>query len=388
MSIAEWYNSAPMQASRLRMLGDSRWEFCNRCYHEETLATTSRRCRSNQKSAIFVENFYQSFEQSPGYKKFTEPYGVYQGMPIDIHVNLGNYCNLACKICSPVASSKIFNQYQKWNIVELTPQDWTQDRTVWDRFLQEIISIPKLQNIHFMGGETLIQPKFEEFIDFLLDNNRTDICISFVTNGTVFNYNLLQKLKKFSRLGLELSIETLSASNNYIRQGTDTSVVLKNINNYIQECNGTNITLTLRPAPSALSIRDFWQVIKLALDKRLIIKSNMCTDPEFLDITVLPLEIRQQYKQSYLNLLSDYNLNTITDIKDYNESDAENYQLVAKNQIITALSSLDSCNIKHQDKLLAEFCQHLSRWDKVYGYDAKEIYPELTEIFKQYFYDL
>ena len=274
MTIAEWYRSKPMQSARQHMFSTDRWNHCQVCWYEESVNNTSRRHRSNQKSVIFTkENFYESFEQSPGYEKFTNP--DYQGLPIDLHIDLGNYCNLACKMCTPAASSRIASQHRQWKLSADVAVDWTQDDIVWQRFLNELVSLPKLQNIHFMGGETLIQPKFEELVDFLIACDQTSMCLSFVTNGTVYNKALIQKLKQFPRVGLEVSIETLSDTNNYIRQGTDTDQVLKNIQRYQQECNGTSITLTLRPAPGLLSARDYWHVIKLALDQQLLIKSNI-----------------------------------------------------------------------------------------------------------------
>lgn len=388
MSIAEWYNSAPMQAARQRMFGDQQWGFCTKCYHEEAVSATSRRHRSNQKSVLFVENFQQSFEQSPGYEKFIRPHGDYLGMPIDLHIDLGNYCNLACKMCHANASSQIAAQHVKWGLIESMPLDWTQDTVVWERFLNEIISIPKLKNIHFMGGETLIQPKLEEFVDHLLANNRTDVCLSLVTNGTVFNYSLIQKLKKFSRLGLEVSIETLSETNRYTRQGTDTAVVIDNIRKYSQECNGTNITLTLRPAPSALTVRDYWQLIEFALQEKLLIKGNICTTPEFLDITVLPRSIRQKYKDNYVNLLNRYNLDISKVLADYNESDPKNYQLLAIKHIDLILNLLDQQDCHNQSMLLTDLCNHLDRWDRVYNYNARDIYPELVNILDNYGYSI
>jgi organic radical activating enzyme len=383
MSIQQWYQSEPMRQARARMLGTESWDHCSRCQHEEAVSTTSRRHRSNQKSVIFRQNFTQSFEQSPGHHKFMDT--DYVGMPIDLHIDLGNYCNLACKMCNPEASSRIATQYRAWNMISSPPQDWTQHQPTWNRFLSELITIPRLKNIHFMGGETLIQPKFEECIDHLLAHGRRDVCISFVTNGTLYNQKLVNKLTQFERLGIEVSIETLGASNAYIRQGTDTDQVLANIDRY-QELLADNVELTLRPAPSLLSARDYWQVIKLALDRGLPIKSNICTDPEFLAIDVLPREIRQQYRHSYADLLIEYDLEPVVLVTDYNESDAHNHKLVAKNQIVQMLSMLDQPERENTKVQLTRLLSHLTNWDRIYGLNALEVYPELADLFTAYGY--
>jgi MoaA/NifB/PqqE/SkfB family radical SAM enzyme len=382
MSIAEWYVSEPMQQARLRMLGSERWNHCRKCYHEEEHSNTSRRHRSNQKSVIFREQFQNSFEQSPGYDKFADL--NYKGLPVDLHIDLGNYCNLACKMCTPEASSRIASQHRVWKMTDTVATDWTRDQATWDRFLAELITIPKLKNIHFMGGETLIQPRFEECIDYLIANKRTDVLISFVTNGTTYNPVLIKKLKQFARVGLEVSIETLGKTNNYIRQGTDTKVVVNNIMKYIAECNNTSITLTLRPAPSLLSARDYWQVIEFALQNQLLIKSNLCSEPEFLSIGTLPQSIRLTYLDNYKKLLQD--LDNIDLAGEYNESDPGNYQTVAKKQILQMISLLSQPDPDDQYMLLTQLMQHIQDWDQVYGFDARALYPELEELLTRHSY--
>ena len=97
-------------------------------------------------------------------------------------------------------------------------------------------------------------------------------------------------------MGIEVSIETIDAHNAYQRQGTDTALVLENIDQYLTHCNGTSITVALRPAPSALTIGYYTQVLQYALDKNLIVKSNLCYDPRFLSAEILPESVKQQYQ--------------------------------------------------------------------------------------------
>ena len=229
MSLHEWFNSQPVRQLRQAVLSDNPTDICYRCYHEEQVTGTSRRHRANQKSVIFTRRgFADSFQQSPGYDHFklseTQD-GFTNTAPIDIHVDLGNYCNLACKMCWSGASSTIATQNVLWGIEEhrqYLGNDWTRDPVVWARFLNDLLGISKLKNIHFMGGETLLTKRFEDLVDFLTLHKRFDVSFSFVTNGTTYNQNLIDKLKKFTRVGIEVSIETITLHNNYIRQGTDT----------------------------------------------------------------------------------------------------------------------------------------------------------------------
>ena len=204
MSILDWFNSDPVKKFRYNMLGDNRLTECRRCYIEEDYGGNSRRLKSNQKSVIFTRTaFDESFKQSPGYRHFSNSInsqGVTDTYPVDIHIDLGNYCNLACKMCCAQASSTIASQEVKWGIAESKQYlgtDWTRSPEVWQSFKNQLLEIPNLKNIHFMGGETLLTSQFEDLVDWLTQHQRFEVCFSFVTNGTVFKIDLINKLKKF-----------------------------------------------------------------------------------------------------------------------------------------------------------------------------------------------
>lgn len=382
-SLREWFNSEPVKHLRQEVLSDNPTDVCSRCYHEEQHSGTSRRHRSNQKSVIFTKNaFQQSFEQSPGRQYFTED-GVTDTLPIDLHVDLGNYCNLACKMCWSGASSRIATQYVLWGHEDhrwYLGTDWTKDSVVWDRFLDELLTIPKLKNIHFMGGETLLTPKFEEFVDFMIAHERFDLSLSFVTNGTTFKEELVNKLKKFARVGIEVSIETTTAHNDYVRQGTNTKLVLENIELYQQHCD-TSMSLTLRPTVSALTVGYYYTLLEYCLERKLIIKSLLVNDPSYLNVSVLPIQVREQYSKNYYSLLEK-----LTDINidcDYNESDSNNYLQSIKLQVKQIINLLAQSSTEDQLKDLVDMC---SQWDKEFNFNARLVYPELAEVFTQHGY--
>lgn len=393
MSIKDWFNSEPVREFRTKILQDRRLTECTRCYIEEDHGGNSRRLKSNQKSVIFTRSAFQpSFEQSPGYKYFMESAtndGWSPTMPIDMHIDLGNYCNLACKMCRPEASSTIAAQQVRWGIEssrQYLGTDWTRNQQVWNNFKQQLLDLPNLNNIHFMGGETLLTDRFEDLVDTMIEHSRFNLCFSFVTNGTVYKPELIEKLKLFRRVGIEISIETVDAHNAYQRQGTDTQEVLVNIQRYLSSCNGTSVTVALRPALSLLTIGYYPGLLEYALEHKLIVKSNLCYRPRFLSAEILPESIKRIYQQSYTKFLSQ--LANIETHHDYNASDPNNYKLVLKQQAEMCLSILQSSTPADSENELTNLVRHCERWDQVYGYDARSLYPELRTIFDRYGYDL
>lgn len=401
MSIREWTNSLPMKNVRKQMFGNSELSICHRCIIEDRNQGRSRRNKSNSGSAIFTKNnFDESFKQSPHRDIFIQSFendGYLDGYPIDLHIDFGNYCNLACKMCDPFASSKVASQYSKWGIDFLDKKknpldkkilvDWTQDQEVWDRFCEELAGFDNLANVHFMGGEPMLAKRFLDFLDFMIEKNKTHIGISFVTNGTIINNDILDRLKHFTkRVNIEISIETTSKHNSYIRQGTDTDQVLQNIQKIKNLCDTNGWDITIRPAISSLSVGYYYTLLEYCYKNELLIKSVTVNYPEYLKVEHLPDNVKNEYKQKYLNSSiynevfdEDYNI-------DFNESDRYEFKKIIKKDIEQCIKLLsDKQSVESRDKLkeLSTWC---SRWDQVYHFNAKELYPEFKEFLKTYDY--
>jgi organic radical activating enzyme len=387
MSIAEWFNSDPVKKMRMDMWGDKKLFLCNRCMKEEEVGVTSRRHKSNQKSVIFTKSaFEDSIKQSPHYDNFLfskNNHGETQTLPVDLHIDLGNFCNLACKMCHSQASSKIAAQQVKWGNVEdkkYLGVDWTQNENVWNKFLKELLGM-KLKNIHFMGGETILTKRFHDFLNFMIENKKFDLNFSFVTNGTIFDFELIKKLKKFQRVGIEVSIETITSHNAYSRQGTKTQEVLENIEKYNSECDNDKISLTMRSAVSALTIGHYHTLLEYCLENKFNIKPLIVTKPSFLQVCNLPINIKKQYLEKYYKLLEKFQLNELDVNVDFNESDPNQYKKIIKLAIVQAIGLLtDKMPDNHKDEL-RKMVEHCVKWDKEYDYDAITLFPELTDIF-------
>lgn len=389
MSIVDWFNSEPVRRFRKSILGNERISECRQCYQAESYGGHSRRLKSNQKSVIFTRTaFDESFRQSPGYKHFvlSQDSGETDTLPIDMHIDLGNYCNLACKMCSAEASSTIAAQEVKWGIEssrKYLGNDWTRDVAVWESFKKQLLEIPNLNNIHFMGGETVLTDRFEDLVDYMIEHRRFDLCFSFVTNGTVFRPKLLDKLKRFRRVGIEISIETVDEHNAYQRQGTDTALVLKNIQQYQTYCNGSSITVALRPAPSILSIGYLPGLFLYALEHQLIVKANLCTSPRFMAAEILPEEVKALYRPRYEAFLNSL---PAAAEGDYNASDPNNYVAVIREHAKMCLGILQTTTPSDSEKQLQALVEHCRKWDQVYHYDAQALYPEWANILDKYNY--
>jgi sulfatase maturation enzyme AslB (radical SAM superfamily) len=229
-----------------------------------------------------------------------------------------------------------------------------------------------------MGGETLLSPRLEELIDFMIAHDRLDVHFSFVTNGTVYKPELIDKLKKFPRVGIEISIETATERNDYIRQGSSVESVIDNIKKYKKLCHGGDVSVTLRPAISALSVGHYHTLLEFALTEQLLIKSLIVTNPSYLNPGVLPQSVRQQYLIPYVKLLDSLKEVDIT--VDFNESDPNNYRQSVKQQAQLIVNMMQDDPVKAGMLELTDWCD---RWDREFGFNLLELYPEFEKYYEK-----
>ena len=388
--IVEWYNSEPMRNFRLRILDNKALPECNGCYKEESYGHQSRRIRENFKVAIFTKQaFEKSFEQSPWYNKFkaSEITGDADKLPMDLHIDFGNECNLACKMCFPSASSRIAQQYSKWNLELEKKSNWTNSDTLYQNFLKNIECIPNLHRIHIMGGEPLINKRFHAFIDWLIENNYSEISLSFVSNGTQIDKKLIEKLKFFKMVDIEISLESIHSNNHYIRQGSETDKVIDNLKHLMQYRSNT-FQVVLRSVPQLLSVNNYYDYILFAFNNNLSIQSIPLTDPRYLAIGVLPIEIRHSLISKYQDVKNTIldktvNLKTISVGRDTSRLELQLGQEC--DIIISLLQQPEPADI---DKLREELIFWLMRWDKVSNLNAYNFYPEYQNFLKEYGYSI
>jgi sulfatase maturation enzyme AslB (radical SAM superfamily) len=381
MTVNDWHNSHPMKNFRQAINGDSKQSQCKGCYYEESHGYESRRVKENFKSVIFTEQaFDKSFQQSPTHRQFHKALDQEDmPMPVDWHIDLGNECNLACKMCGPSASSLIASKYSKLGLPYTARDNWVNNANAWNNFIASLDSI-KVNRLHFMGGEPMLSKKFRVLVDHLLTNKRQDVSISFVTNGTILDQEFIDKLKQFRSFDLEISLESITESNHYIRQGQgeSTQKTIDNIEKLISQQTDT-FHVILRSVPQLLNISTYDQYIRYAWDKKVSIQGIPLTGPDFLAIAVLPLQLRQTFIPLYQKIIDDIEsesavTNTIVTGRNVGHL---NVQLIREAKtMITLLSANEPSNV---EELRTKLSQWLIMWDKEFNLDARNFYPEYAE---------
>jgi pyruvate-formate lyase-activating enzyme len=377
MTVGQWYNSEPMQAKRGAIVGSEPINGCRDCYREEAHGHESRRIRENFKTVIFTEQaFDRSYQQSPMRDAFAT---VTDRQPIDWHIDLGNECNLACKMCYPRASSKISAIYQKWQLIDATAnRNWTADDAAWASFKTSIMETKNLNRLHFMGGEPMLSKRFIELLDFLIAQGRTDISVSFVSNGTMAYDEAVARLKQFKSCDIEISIESVKDNNHYIRQGSTTADVKRTILQLVQHQSDT-FNIVLRTVPQLLSINNYDELIRWALQNRLAIQSIPLTEPDYLQICVLPTDIRNRLIPKYTELLSQLNELVPDRVGLTTGRNTANIESMLARHTETVINMLSAPEPSNVAELQQQLIHWLIKWDQEFALDARKFYPEYSE---------
>lgn len=382
MSINDWYQSEAMKKKRIEILGNNYLSECSVCYAEESFGYESKRSKENLKTVIFLDKLENSYKQSHWFNRFeSAKFYADQSLPIDWHIDLGNECNLACKMCNPKASSKIAMQFKKWQLETNSYTNWTNDPQSFKNFLESVDKI-KIHRLHFMGGEPFFNKKFAQIIDYLIDNSRQDISLSIVTNGTMINLDLIDKLKTFKSFDLEISIESIEANNHYIRQGCDTEKLKQNIL-FLKSHESENFKVVLRTVPQLLSINTYHKLILWAWENKLSIQGIPLKFPSYLSMKLLPDNLKNKISKE-LNAVKDYIEKTSNnDIKQLSTGrDTSRLHIQLARECQSLINLLGQSNLENTDHLRKELSHWLYKWDQLYDLNPFEYYPEYKEFFQ------
>ena len=320
----EFYNSQQMRDLRSSLLDGKLPDICKTCNYEESFDKLNGRRRQLAKSAVDTKNFFQTFRSSPHFDIFKFSYnnkGASNYKVADLQIDLGNLCNSACIMCSPIASSRLEADYIKLNVIDnnlfnkpTIYKSWTQNDKAVNRLIEYLSSNSNIKYIHFLGGETLYDQTFYKICDELIDKNLAqNIIIGTTTNGTIYNSKIKKYIENFKEFHLGVSIETVDNLNDYIRYPGKISVILDNLNKFLQDrISNNNFFVQLRITPNIFSMYNIDNMFEFMIENKVIAEScNILFEPQYLRIELIPNDIRSEIIHKLEVLINKYNLNSV-----------------------------------------------------------------------------
>jgi MoaA/NifB/PqqE/SkfB family radical SAM enzyme len=209
---------------RNKMLAGEKVKYCNRCYDIDQLGAKSFR-------------YYHSNEWITNLK--IEKVSDITTDLIFYDVRNDNTCNLGCRMCGPGFSSQLEKEFIKLN--------WLAPTFRQKYKLNEIINLQKIKKLYVAGGEPTLMPEFKEFLEQAVKENRTDIELRIITNGTNINKEFAMLLSNFPNKEFTISIDGYDQVNRYIRWPSNWISLVENIKRLyeITDRISFNVTVTM-----------------------------------------------------------------------------------------------------------------------------------------------
>ena len=335
-SIDDIWNSGYMNRVRLKMYDGFEVDECRDCYkHEETSGSSSR--TSSNEFWLKKEHVLRNIENFRNNRPL-EPVS-------SLELRLGNTCNLSCNSCWGYSSSKSNEEkiqlLKKEDLEKVFRDDWAVENNIpktinhWfktDQYKDNIQSVSKNVNrIYITGGEPTLIKENRTLLQNLLDNGNSDCFVSFTTNGTQADGELLNLIKQFPNNEIQISIDAVGDQAHYVRYPIVWDEFKSNVDKLCAIPSVNIVFYTVINAYNLFSISDIIKYIDEIAAKRKVGWYPIFLDnPIYMHTHIWPITHRQAARDQYIktvnnlqNLLKYNSLDTFKKVEDYYLADRD-----------------------------------------------------------------
>jgi sulfatase maturation enzyme AslB (radical SAM superfamily) len=225
-------------------------------------------------------------------------------MPINeivVSISFDNLCNLKCITCTPINSSQLAIEVKN-PVLKKKYTSIHKKEPIKTEFLKKMLTDANISSlrIEILGGEPLINPAVYNFLDWLIEQPyASSTWVNLTSNGTTFDDRFVKYIKHFRLFSLQLSVDGIENTFEYIRFGAKFSTLKEVTDKFYQlripysEKFGLSFNYTLSWM-NALHIEDFFNWVNTNypdVQHTLVTKLEW---PHEYDISILPIEIRTQ----------------------------------------------------------------------------------------------
>jgi len=284
-TLEEIWRDTPMQKLRTDMLTETPHAACTRCYEQEESGFFSGRRSANKHHGHHIKKL----EENPFEMTYWD-------------IRFSNLCNLKCRSCGHIFSSQWYQDQAK-----LAGGDWKDRNTVLnyagrtetDMWSQLKPHLDYVEQIYFAGGEPLLMEEHYNILEELVRRERFDVRLIYNTNFThteLKGKSVFEYWKQFDSVAVGASLDDAGPRAEYIRKGTDWTVVENNRQEMLAICPDVDFyispTLSIMNAWSMIDFHQDW--VKKGLIKPQDINVNILQDPPHYRIDIAPVEYKEQ----------------------------------------------------------------------------------------------
>ena len=399
----EALNSKTHKDHRLQLSRNEKPQRCRNCYESEEATkglTGTRYGKALRERGISkrVRVSIGTAQRTPGYvvpsqaHHYMAPDGTTTSRVVNLHIRFGNLCNMRCVMCSPQHSSMwyddwiAFDYYDgepifklgKYKTFYLLPDErgkidiansekWWQTQVWRDKF-EKII--PRLRHIYFTGGEPFVVPELEQTLDKLIEaDTAKEMTLRFDTNLTIINRRILEKLTKFRKVFLCISVDDTEERYTLIRNPGNWERFIKNLN-LLKEYPG----LEIEYLSSCIGIQSpyaMFRVIKLCEEYNVKSNFRFLEGPKWLDPRYWPRGAKEEI---------------IANFKEFEETyeHARKYRNWTTSMIRLLEKYIDDDKIENQYFHLNEYIKYMDILDQRRQHKWRETLHDVYELLSRH----
>ena len=303
-SIKSAWNSESYRKIRQQMLNGEKPEICSPCFREESAGIQSARIGYNKK----YSSYHETSEVPHRHIKYLD-------------LRLGNTCNLKCRMCSPYTSSSLFKEWSflkrkdKYSILEnLTEHEKKKfKRLLWPEtmnFNNLIKDIEHIEEIYLTGGEPLIIKNQYILLETIIKKGLAEkIKLKYNSNITNYNSKIFELWKHFKGVFLSISIDAFGELNHYIRYPSQWKKLesnLKQIKRHAEK--NENLKIKIDCTVQMYNITRMKPFLSWVKKQKIGLYFNILDSPHFLNIRVLPNELKQKAEEDLSLFKNDFDV--------------------------------------------------------------------------------
>jgi radical SAM protein with 4Fe4S-binding SPASM domain len=297
--LKEIWNSDKQKQLRQDMLNETPNPTCGRCYEQEDSGFFSGRKSANKHHGHNIKRVLETNEDG-SLDRFEMTYW---------DIRFSNLCNLKCRSCGHIFSSQWYQDQAK-----LAGGDWKQQnsvlnyagRTELDMWEQLEPHLDYVEQIYFAGGEPLLMEEHYRILEELVQRKLFHVRLIYNTNFThteLKGKSVFEYWRKFNSVSVGASLDDSGSRAEYIRKGTDWTVVEQNRQDMLRICPEVDFYIS-----PTLSIMNAWHLpdfhrdwVERGLIRVQDLNVNILQDPPHYRIDIATTEYKQRLATKYLN---------------------------------------------------------------------------------------
>ena len=282
-----------------------------------------------------------------------------------VDIRFSNFCNFKCRMCDGESSSSLKSEELKLNNITDTSSIIEIDKDkVFDFFITNMDNIDK---IYFAGGEPLIMDDHYKLLELLIQNNKTNITLSYNTNLSTLQYkgkSIMDMWNKFKNVEIYASLDGTHEIGEYIRDGLNYKKFEDNFFTIRDNCPDAKVSINI--CVNIFNIFHLFKMLPYVYEQKILDPNNftinILTTPYYQNITVLPTDLKNKWVDEFNLFKGNYSGD------DYNN-------IIHQMEIV--MNHLQS---KDESEHLNQFYDVVKKYDIIRNRDFFKLYNNLIPI--------